>query len=494
MVEEITAPYIELSNPKQINDLDDFAAAVFNHLAATNSFFRKPSESNALYYFPDGRSDPIPVDQYNFYSLLHNLVSFKRWIRPETGGDPYLVDCVLEERYVKILYGSRRRQDLPSFEIVLREPAVFLDPAGRPFVSRPGYDDATQTFSLESANGFHPLPGVTHLKRCFSGVPFATPRFLANVIAYLLGAIVYSRSIESPLLAITGNQPGIGKTKLASSIGYILTGSEPTPVSWRGEEMNKQISALFRQGKRFIPLDNVTTKDGEPFQSPELAIHLTSGHSKSVRELGHSRNIGMQGVQFVLTANHCALHEDLAVRALMVRLHREELDVMVPYVLDQAYSFRKEIYGELLALALSTPSTAAKPLEDQFFRFRGWANFVKPRLAADFEPLELATGVIELDQDFFYLSEWLAEDKCPFREKPFTAGELLPRLTEIGLHDLNARLHGKLERSRSKSLSTFLTRFCGKSCTVSDAIVSFHAGPSDTKGTRTFTYSVRRAV
>lgn len=488
-------PVIQVRSSETVGDLDEFGERVFSALASTGRCFRKPSENNLIYYFPNDYSLPVPADRADFFGILHDLVTF------QAAKEGVLFPCILAERPVKFLFSCHHRHLLPPFEIVLTEPAVFHDPAGKPFIPDLGYNSSTQSYSLQSSLKFERMSGVEHIKRAFSGVPFASAGFFSNVVAYLLGAVVYDRNVEPPLMAITGNQPGIGKTKLASAIGYVLTGCEPPPICYTSEnDLDKQIGARFNAGQRVICIDNITTEGNKPFSHSGLAMHITAGLSKSVRQLGLSRNITMRGVQFCLTANHCTLDEDLTVRAIMVRLHREELSVMVPYVMDQVYQYRKEIYGELLNLALSTPNGKFTGLEDQFFRFRGWLQFVRPRLAGLFEPLDLATGLTELDQDFYTLCEWVADggfDKI--RENiPFSAGDLLPVIrgdlapNSEQLRYLYFRLHGKVDRSRSKSLSTFLSRFIGKSCTLPTAIVDFSLAPSSSMGVKQYVFKVKR--
>src|SRR5262245_11992229 len=455
-------------NKYEIKDINNVIPQVWDFLVATKCLYRKPSESNEIYLF-NGPDTPRRVQKPDFNGILHRFINFRS--TGTTNGQnqtPGIFEVIIEKKYSEILFFAEERSKLPPFEAVVREPAVvFLN--GTPTITPRGYDRHTQIYFLDSdfAYAVQPSNSIEHLSRCFSGVPFASPGFKANVIASLLGAIVMDPGFESPLVAVTGNQPGIGKTKLTATMGYILTGCEPNPVTSDVADMNKEIGARFLDQQRFILLDNITTPNGQPFRSDPLAVHITSGWSKSVSELKMNRSITQKGVLFTLTANHCQLHEDLAVRALMVRLYREELGQMIPYCYDYAHDHRAELYAELLGLALSQPTPYAKAYKEHF-RFRRWLEFVAPRIEPLFGKLAIDEAAA-LDSRLISLSEW-ATLTPPYKDgQEFTAAEIVSLTdTSSTLTDILFSVHGNSKRGKSKSFSTLLTNFANKKVTLDD--------------------------
>jgi hypothetical protein len=200
-----------------------------------------------------------------------------------------------------------------------------------------------------------------------------------------------------------------------------------SPVHAQGGEFVKQLSARFLDNQRFILLDNVIGKGGKDktFKSEPLARFLTSGWSKQVRILGLSRSVSQSGVLFCLTANDCRLDPDLATRAIIADLYREQLAPMDPYVLDYARTHRTELYGELLGLAMSIP-TATHTTEHSTFRFRAWLDFVMPRIAKAFGPLAIGESS-PLDGRHQDLFAWGYDNV----DKVFNANELLKTFTDV---------------------------------------------------------------
>lgn len=456
------------NEPNTIQDINQVNEDLFTKLRKQNQLLRKPTENDALFLFRPNR-DPVPVSKQDFHGILHNLINFVYLSNAQNAPGERTV--VLDRKFTDIFFHSEQKFLLAPFETVIKEPAITLY-NGKPELTRPGYDASTQIYFLESPfSRIQPLNTTDRLKYCFSGVPFASEKFKANVIASLLGAIVLDRSFENPLVAVTGNQPGIGKTKLTASMGYILTGAEPAPVSYQQEEMNKQIGARFHDNQRFILIDNVSTPNDQAFRSDPLAIHITSGHSKTVRELGVSRKISMQGVLFALTANHCRLHEDLAVRSLMIRLYREQLGAMEPFVFDQAVEFRSELYGELLGLALREVESYPTNYK-QFFRFRRWLSFVAPRIEPVFGPLAIDES-LELDPRLVGLCEWAISDPRTNTGAAFSCGEFIEwaeATADLTLRELISSLHGNKAAGKAKSLSTLLQNLTNRTVTLDEGV------------------------
>lgn len=479
-------------NKDSVQKPDETVEKLYTALFRTERLYRKPSEGDALYYFAPHRQ-PVLVPDRDFYGRVHDLVSFTSTRNGTTVVAPENV--LVHPNFLKVAFHSSFKSLLRPFETVLKDPAVVFN-NGKVELTKVGYDPRNDGIYLVDTPlaRVEPVFSTEMLDYCFSDVPFDTSgrnSYKSNVIASLLGAIVLDNSFENPLVAVTGNQPGIGKTKLTAAMGYILTGTEPSPVSY-GEQMRQELSVRFRENQRFIMLDNVTTPNNQPYRNDQLAMHVTSGHSKKVRELGVSRDVSQRGVLFVLTANHCQLQEDLQVRALMVKLERKILKKMIPYVWQVAFENRNRLFAELLGLALSDPAPYDENYKE-FFRFRNWLRFVAPRVEAKFGTLAIDES-IELDSRLISLCEWAVQDARVNNGQVFTCKDFFDWNGESPLHGLSefyAGLHGSERKGKAKSLSTLFINMKDRSVSLDSAIVTLRYVDSNGPGkTRRFLFHV----
>lgn len=374
--------------------------------AWSDRFYTLVAETGWLRRRPDGSlwicmpgHYPWPIDDTidEFQGSLHNVCEFI-----QIDGSRQR-SVLLNRDNARVLYHSTYKARLPLLSSVVLEPCLIPGQDGFR-VSPPGFDEFSGIYYFVPS-GQTPIPvreGVEHLTTLFSSVPFEKPEYRNNCLAWLLGAIVFDPEFgNTPFLCISGNKPNIGKSVTAETCGHILTGHSPSPVKPTGDEFAKQVSARFRERERFIFLDNIVSGSG-CYENELLCQMLTSGFSKTVRILGHSRSISQQGVLFVGTSNDCRLNSDLAERTLPVKLYAEITKPMEVYVLDYAREHRRELYGELLWLGLQKADETAGKGFCTTFRFRNWLTFVYPRIQPFFGELALAeasdmnNAVIEL--------------------------------------------------------------------------------------------------
>ena len=441
--------------------------------AYCREFYSHARRSGRLYVDSEGNLMVVDVRQGprrvlsvdEFGSLVPSIVDVRK--KGEKGKD---YPTLLPRQEYAAIFASRERYTLPAVRSVVFEPVVVPERGSYRCIDRPGYDEPSGVFYWRR-DGDSPIrmrEGVDHLSRCFSGVPFQAEGDRSNVIAWLLGSIVLDPRMSSPMLVVTGNDRGVGKSSLVQAAGVILTGSIQSPVQPSGGEFIKQVSARFLENGRFLPLDNVVTSQGQAFRSPNLARLLTEGWSKRVRVLGQSRSVAQSGVLFALTINSCSLDTDLATRSLMVRLYKEKPSPMIPYCLEYAFDHREEIYGELLWLASQEPTSDAENVHREF-RFRTWLRFVWPRVTSFYAPLSIS----EAQQFDSRVQELIAyaEDHVG---KPFTAHDLykhiLSRAQEFeGLCEFVFSARG--ERGHIRRLGSYLSNQVGET-------LSFEPGQS----------------
>ena len=432
-------------------------ARIISELSVGQELFYKPDGSVWLVSPPHA---PRLVDGSidRFYTALCDVAE---WVKPDSDGR--LLSCTPSRDLTLQLLGCHERRSLPCLTQVVLDPAIYFD-QGAPAVTKPGYDVSTGIYYIVRGAPVIVRDSTSYLTTLFSGVPFEEPHHRNAVLAWLLGAIILDSSIEAPLLVVSGNQAGIGKSKTIEALGYILTGTAPAPIDPSGDEFDKQVGARFAEGGRFINLDNVTARDGT-YKNSRLARILTAGFSKSVRLLGHSRSVSQSGVLFALSANDCRLEHDLAVRALAVKLYREQLQPMDPYVVDYAHAHRSEILGELLGLALRPPTIAA--LAAPGFRFRAWYNFVAPRIASVFGTLLLDESA-DLDDIVLEVASWGLDT-----DKTVTAADLLAVIQADAARFpavSDAVLTKASDRMRKRAVSLILKRLVGRRISLSSGL------------------------
>lgn len=408
-----------------------------------------------------------------FRGRVHSLYDIRKVRRLPNGTERQYSYSFSHGEALSLFY-SQATQYLPVLSAVIFEPAI-IERGSKLELTPPGYDEETGIFYfLPPGEGpITPLPGVKHLETCFSAVPFEDVKYRNNIFAWLLGAVFLDQNMEPPMLVVTGNQRGIGKTKTMESAGMILTGQFSAPVDPRGDEFEKQLSARFKEGARFIAFDNVVTGTGKSYKNDRLASLLTQGWSKKVRILGHSRSVEQKGVLFALTANDCKLDADLSTRSLAVKLFTEAPHPMHPFVRAYAQEHRREIYGELLFLGLhAMPSNSGVPAIGDYpeFRFRRWLSFALPRIRAAFGELAIDEAR-ELDDAITDLFSWgndLPEDST------FDAKSLAEALIRDSdkLKGVSDRFYSIVsDRAKKIAITKFLNSLAGSSLSIGGAVL-----------------------
>lgn len=325
---------------------------------------------------------PIPIpDGQTFIDVAGFLVRFVRE-KPGRSGTTYTVSVDPPPPLGRQLFRSLSSgPGLPRVKAVFQQPTVLLKD-GTPYLHPIGYNPASETLYLPEPEtlAIEPRPGTHHLSTALSCVPFADEEDRRRLIAWLLGGLVYDPTMIRPLLVVSGNRQGIGKTTLVEAVGYILDGRPAHCTTARGAELQKFITSRFLQSERLIFIDNVNSS--RPLDNDALASMTTQG-SVAIRILGQNE-FAYGNPLFALTVNEAKLSRDLTTRALAVNLFQENPEKPAIFVRDYAERHRAEIYGELLNLALSSSDYVVPP--DQQFRFVAWQNFVVPRVVSAFGP------------------------------------------------------------------------------------------------------------
>jgi len=216
---------------------------------------------------------------------------------------------------------------LKKLDAVITTPVICPD--GHT-VERQGYDLASRLYFDVGDGRALPVPtcasiddaevALRFLMRPFAGFATATKVDRSVLLAALLTAIERAALPTAPAFGIDAPAQGTGKTYLATCIGALAIGAEPTVyphTSGRDdEESRKRLTAVLANGERVLVWDNVLGM----FNSQAIAAFLTS-RVYSDRILGRSERIAIPNrVLVLITGNNLALAGDMPRRVLTCRL------------------------------------------------------------------------------------------------------------------------------------------------------------------------------
>jgi hypothetical protein len=204
----------------------------------------------------------------------------------------------------------------------------------------------------------------------------------ANYIAVLLSQLIKLRFPgKHPALAITGNQPGVGKSLLAQGVAIITQGVTAKTITYISDdvELEKRFGAVMKESEIII-IDNAkTTSRSQHLSSPILERSVTDP-KVSTRELGHSRDIErVNTIQIIFTMNDAQFSPDLNSRIVNVRLSYEGNPSKRSFsnvnIEDYLQAHRAEIVAELVGI-IENWKSAGMPKATIDCRFREWAEII----------------------------------------------------------------------------------------------------------------------
>lgn len=287
-----------------------------------------------------------------------------------------VVDAVLSRPVQKFIKSLRGLVETPMF----RSDATLLDV--------PGYDIASALFYAPSCDTpvLPVAPTLDEAKASLdvlldliSDFPFETSDDRSAWIAALLTAFVrFVFEGPTPLMLITANVRGSGKSMLVDVVSMIHTGRRAARTSYTDDdnEMRKRITAVILEGDRFVLFDNIASTLG----GASLDAVLTSTTWKD-RILGVSRTTGAMEIvaQWFATGNNTVLRGDTGRRTLYVRLdspeeHPEDRrGFKYPNLVEHVETHRGELIAACLTI-LRAYFVAGSPRADiaAWGSFEGW--------------------------------------------------------------------------------------------------------------------------
>lgn len=216
---------------------------------------------------------------------------------------------------------------LPLLKGVVGRPTVLPDGT---LDATPGYQTAVAQYYAPAGLELPPVPerpSPAELQRAvdllahewLGQFPFADASSRTHVIAAVVTP--FARELfsgGSPLFAVDAPAPGSGKGYIATSIGIITTGQDPTATTEPrdDEELRKRITSLLMGGSEVIVFDNVKRR----LDSGVLAMALTaptwSDRLLSTNRIGRYPNNAL----WAATGNNLQLDGELARRTVWCRL------------------------------------------------------------------------------------------------------------------------------------------------------------------------------
>jgi hypothetical protein len=159
---------------------------------------------------------------------------------------------------------------------------------------------------------------LERLLRPFRGYLLANAAKNTAIAAAALTAILRPSLPTAPAILIDGNNPAVGKGKLARTLSTLATGGMPAIVTegHSDEEIEKRIATAVLQGAPAILLDNlqrhVASSTLESMLTEPVADIRTFGKLASLRVLCRAL--------VLITANNASLRKDMLRRSLPVRI------------------------------------------------------------------------------------------------------------------------------------------------------------------------------
>jgi hypothetical protein len=194
-----------------------------------------------------------------------------------------------------------------------------------------------------------------HLRALLGEFGWRTDADLVNAVALLLTGLLINHFVEEPhpVGILDGNQPAVGKTLLAQTIGRVLDGAEPPRIPLvHDEELEKRLCAQLRGSRTSLFfIDNVRTHIESMILEQNVLSPLLS-----FRVLGRSATIERPNTfLWLISSNLTAGTPDLISRGVPVRLYHEGDPKKRRFrgnPLAYAARHRTEALGEMAAMVL----------------------------------------------------------------------------------------------------------------------------------------------
>lgn len=307
--DEPSKPMIVTSG-RHLNDLADEVVETLVRLNDPPSTFR---HGDTVSTFSRGELEPVDrVRLMNQVEMTTKPVALKKDSVVPSRVDATALDITL----------LRLLDRLPAVEGLLHAP--FMRPDGTVCVDV-GYDEPSKVYLTSTMPIDVPhaptaeqvAAAVALVDEFICDFPLATTPDRAHVFGLLLTLMTRHLMPLSPLMAIDGNGPGVGKNLLSECCVYIATGEwvQTDPLPLDNEEQRKQITSLLATGRSVALFDEAHIIGGT-----SLARLITST-TWGDRLLGYSRQVSYPNKMTVIAlGNNVEVTGDMPRRTVLIRL------------------------------------------------------------------------------------------------------------------------------------------------------------------------------
>jgi hypothetical protein len=369
--------------------LDSVFAAELSTILKRHNFFNKDGEC----HFIDEKTGQIkPVTFTEFVTLIERYctpIVRKVVERPDGRRTTITVEKSISFKVAHTVLVSldlvQGLRTLRSFNS-LRMPS--LDPNGNIVLSKIGYDENTQVYTVNSGpeidDNVTLEDSVKFLRNLLAEFCFLDDdreRSISVSIAQMLSLFcidILPRFTLRPGFIFNANDSGSGKTLLAklgiiTRLGYAPVGTPPPDE----KEMKKLIATSAYESAEVLFLDNIK----HYLNSPSLEALLTSS-VYSDRILSKTKGFTKENrITVVVTANNCTFSPDLRRRVMVVDLFLKEAKAeerVIKNPLDDGpiLTLRPKILSALWAL-IKAWRDAGKPAPKQTHpSFESWSSVI----------------------------------------------------------------------------------------------------------------------
>ena len=238
----------------------------------------------------------------------------------------------------------------------------------------PGYDEQTQTYTLEQVKFRHDLPlaeAEDFLTKTLARFPWALEegeitngRSIGGHFAAMIGVFCRSMFKEGtvrPMIVYNGNQPGSGKSLLMRMALSPVHGAPAEKTKPNNEELRKILDIAAFKWKPYVALDDVASLHSNDLNA------FTNSAVHEPRRLGLSEDEECFNVtQVFTTGNQLIVSEDVVRRIVVV-------DLFEPGKATER-TFEKELTQDWLSL----PDTRAQFLAALWAIVREWNENGRP--------------------------------------------------------------------------------------------------------------------
>lgn len=223
-----------------------------------------------------------------------------------------------------------------------------------------------------------------HIRTLLREFCFSEAADIANALATLLTGALANHFVEQPkpVILVDGNQPGTGKTLLASCVSMLLDDESPDLINFSNDdaELGKRtLATLLQRVRSVLVFDNAKCSNNYEISSSFLEANSMAA-SITLRKLGKSQNYSQPNdLLWFLTMNQTHVSADLASRGLPIRLYFEGDPGSREFANTNPLAYTKQhrmaILGELVGM-VDYWNSRGRPFGQRSHRCAHWAQVV----------------------------------------------------------------------------------------------------------------------